>query len=262
MRKSITIKELKEIQLNILENVDKYCEVNGLQYFLAYGTLIGAIRHKGYIPWDDDIDIYMPRPDYDIFITEYNKTNSLYKVIDKSIDANYTIAFAKVHDTRTQINETMYQKEDFGVYIDIFPLDGIENNEKAIKITRFRHYLNTKRAILGRTRTFSKNIFLAIGKICLLPFSTKYILNKMERIAREINYEKAKYVNSFFSSTAYKEIVNKNIFEDYELVKFEHLTCRIPKGYDELLKKNYGNYMELPPIEKQVSHHVFEAWWK
>ena len=260
MNKKITIKELKQIQLNILESIDKFCTENNLQYFLAYGTLIGAVRHKGYIPWDDDIDICMPRPDYEKFIKKYNQYP--YAVIDHRNSPNYLIPFAKVHDIRTSMNETMYVQNDFGVYVDVFPLDGIKDFKKAKIVTTLRHFLNTKKAILGNKRSFKKNLIISISKVLLSPISIRSILRKMDSIAQEIDYDKAYYVNSFFSSTAYKEIFPKDIFNGYKLAKFEHLTCRIPKSYDEYLRINYGDYMKFPPKEKQVSHHVFNAWWK
>ena len=121
-RKYINVEELKHIQLDMLSDIAEFCEQNNIKYFLAYGTLIGAIRHKGYIPWDDDIDICMPRPDYDKFLSLYNKKDSAYKAVAFELDENYKLPFAKVNDTRTVMWETMYDQDVFGVYIDVFPL--------------------------------------------------------------------------------------------------------------------------------------------
>ena len=125
--RQISADELKEIQLNLLNNIDHFCKSNGIQYFLAYGTLIGAIRHDGFIPWDDDIDIAMPRPDYDRFIKKFNAYSKDYQVEDYSITDNYPTPFAKVIDTRTEMRMTLYNQRSSGVYIDVFPIDGIGN---------------------------------------------------------------------------------------------------------------------------------------
>ena len=105
--KAITEEELKVIQLDLLQKTADFCEKNGIRYYLCGGTLIGAIRHKGYIPWDDDIDISMPRPDYDRFISIFNKPENYYQVIDMSNDKKYGFPFAKVHDTRTFVDELL-----------------------------------------------------------------------------------------------------------------------------------------------------------
>ena len=137
--KIITSEELKAIQLDLLQKTADFCKENGIRYYLCGGTLLGAIRHKGYIPWDDDIDISMPRPDYDRFISMFNKPENDYQVIDMSNNKKYGLPFAKVHDTRTFVDELQYTKDQFGVYIDIFPIDGVGEDEQVLRILRWRN---------------------------------------------------------------------------------------------------------------------------
>ena len=182
--RQISADELKEIQLNLLNNIDHFCKSNGIQYFLAYGTLIGAIRHDGFIPWDDDIDIAMPRPDYDRFIKKFNAYSKDYQVEDYSITDNYPTPFAKVIDTRTEMRMTLYNQRSSGVYIDVFPIDGIGNANQIKQTIRLNKFLNTKKAVINGKRTFSKNIMLLLGKIVLSFISVENIIKKIDRILK------------------------------------------------------------------------------
>ena len=136
--KEIYLEELRVIQLELLQQIADFCEKNNIKYFLAYGTLIGAIRHKGYIPWDDDIDIVMPRDDYDRFLELYNEAYPFSKVVDMYNTKHYGFAFAKVHDVRTIIYETQYAQDSFGVFVDVFPIDGIKGESQIMNVIKLR----------------------------------------------------------------------------------------------------------------------------
>lgn len=262
MREIRTI-ELKSIQLDILQKIDSFCQENNINYFLSYGTLIGCIRHNGYIPWDDDIDICMPRPDYERFITLFNKNTDQHKVIEHRIENSYKLPFAKVYNTNTIMNEDMYIKDSFGVYIDIFPIDGI-NSSKQIKQSLFLNkLLNTKRAIINNNkRSILKRALLTLGKAIIYPITIHYIINKITKIATATSYVDAKFVANIVSPYGECEIMPKEYFNELNTHSFEGKNFKIPKEFDKYLKSIYGEYMVLPPIEKQISHHSFEAWWK
>lgn len=259
----INIEELKAIQLSILDEVTCYCENNGLKYFLGYGTLIGAIRHKGYIPWDDDIDIIMPRPDYERLINSFNATHNVRQVIAHTLNSYYSLPFAKVYDTRTCLHETMYKdKGVFGVYIDIFPLDGYGDVNQIKRINRLSEYLNAKKAVIDRQRSIKKNIIILIGKLLLLRKSIAQIVESMDIIAKTYSYESSNRVKSFFSVYGENEVCERVLLEETIKAEFEGKEYCVPKNYDAYLRLIYGDYMQLPPIEKRVTHHIFEAWWK
>lgn len=259
---TITPKELKEIQIEILKIVAKFCDDHEITYFLAFGTLIGAIRHKGFIPWDDDIDIAMPRPDYDRFISSFNKENSVFQVISIENNNHYGFSFAKVHDVRTIINETQYAQDSFGVYIDIFPIDGIRDKKQIYKLRRMNKYLHTKKANFTQ-RKLSKKIINAFGKIILLPFSTHTILKEIDRIARLCPFGSTPKAGCICDSVVgERAMVETDVFSGFQLQEFEGYQFKIPIGYDKWLRNIYGDYMELPPEDKRKTHHVFEAWWK
>lgn len=256
---------MKTIQLAILDEVDKFCRDNGITYFLTFGTLIGAVRHKGFIPWDDDIDIAMPRPDYERFVNNFNRQSnaSYYKVIDWLSSPNYGLPFAKVHDSRTVMHEYLYKQDDFGVYIDVFPIDGIERDKRQIpRVSRLVKLLNTKKAVLGRGRALWKDCVIGCGKFLLLPISKKFLIRRIEQIATSVDYDSAKEVACAVSFYSEKDIVRKVAVDKTIDCTFEGKTYKIPEGYDEYLSNIYGDYMKLPPVEKRVTHYLFEAWWK
>ena len=134
MQEIKTVEELQKIELEILKYIDKVCKENNLTYFLAYGTLIGAIRHKGFIPWDDDVDIQMPRDDYNKLCDILKEENGRYKLLDHKEGLGYIYPFAKVIDSNTRLIETgLTETVNMGVYIDIFPIDGTPNDFKKRK---------------------------------------------------------------------------------------------------------------------------------
>ena len=259
--KAIGIEELKKIQKDILDEVVAFCEENNIRYFLAYGTLLGAIRHNGYIPWDDDIDIHMPRSDYERFIELYTrKQHSEYKIVTHKLDRRYEVPFAKIFRKDTLVNEFFYKQSVFGVYVDIFPLDGIKSKWQATVCGQCIRCMYIKTMIFCNRQTFARKARLFATKLILLPFSSHFILKSMRRIARKYNYDECDKVCSFGSRTAIREILPRDVFDDYVTVTFEGSDYRAPKGYDRYLTQKYGNYMQLPPEDKRVSSHDSQAY--
>ena len=259
--RTINLEVLKSIQIDLLQKTADFCEKNGLRYFLCGGTLIGAIRHKGYIPWDDDIDIAMPRPDYDQFVKTFNQSENYYQVIDLLNDPDYTTPFAKVYDNRTILRELHYKKVKYGVYIDVFPADGVKDVAQIKKIMLLRKLLNTKKANYYH-RTISKKIINTFGKLLLLPFSAHQIATWMDNEMRKYPFGSLPMAGLIANPLGLGEMVDKAVFEHDIYQEFEGRKYRVPVGYDIWLRSIYGDYMQLPPVEHRVSHHIFDAWWK
>ena len=258
---AIGIDELKKIQKEILDEVVSFCEENNIRYFLAYGTMLGAIRHQGYIPWDDDIDIHIPRPDYEKFIELYNqKSNSEYQIVTHELDRRYKVPFAKIFRKGTIVNEFFYKQSVFGVYVDIFPLDGIKSKWQAYICGQCIRFMYIKTMIFCNRQTLARKARLFITKMILLPFSSHFILKTMRRIATRHNYDDCKQICSFGSRTAMKEILPREVYDNQTTATFEGSEYRIPQGYDRYLTQKYGEYMQLPPKDKQVSSHDSQAY--
>lgn len=265
-KKEIDINELKNIQLMMLADIDGFCTANDINYSLAYGTLLGSIRHQGYIPWDDDIDIMMPRKDYEKFIGQY--VSEFYKVIDVNNNINYSLPFAKIHDTRTVMQEFVDNDSSFGVYIDVFPIDNVPDS-------RFKEFIqfslksilnvihNIKNVKIAPKRGFIKNSILFLGHVVLLPYPLHSCAVSMDNLSKLFSNTKTKRSAIIAPANNSKGWINQcDVFTNYQRTKFENIDVSIITRYDELLTSIYGDYMKLPPIEKQVSHHNFKAWWK
>jgi lipopolysaccharide cholinephosphotransferase len=267
--KEINLDELKVIQLDMLKFVKKFCEKNNLKYYLCGGTLLGAIRHKGFIPWDDDIDIFMPMNDYKKFIELFNE-NEKYRLLNPYKSKDYYYLFSKLIDNRTYLKEDDKPHiDEMGVYIDIFPICGLPDNREEIDkyITKinglYKKHWHTFCKVWNYSDKKSKMIIKTIVKF---PY---YFLNRKKHIRQGIldlmekyDIEKSKYVGYILSWYVEKEVTRKEVYDKTIQVEFEVEIFSAPAGYDEYLTNLYGNYMELPPVEKRVSNHDFKAYWR
>lgn len=268
MKNMINVTELKKIQLDLLKTFACYCEENNLTYYLAYGTLIGAVRHKGYIPWDDDIDVMMPRNDYEKLISCFNIDNirSDVAVVSHEIDYDYYLPFAKLINTNTVIKEDINIDYELGVYIDVFPIENLGNDKRrAAKIIRrafcYNELLTIKYIKYRKERAFYKNALIFLGKTALKPISKNMIIYKLNKMGTQTNDTRyTKYVG--VTTVLDNALMESASFEEITIADFEGLRCCIPAKYNDILEKQYGDYMKLPPIEQQISHHAFTAWYK
>lgn len=253
--------ETKPIELETLLCVHNFCEQNGLKYFLIAGTLIGAVRHKGFIPWDDDVDIEMPREDYDRFVREFNVAN--YKVVTHENTKNYFYPYAKVFDTRTILDEKMRVKYDNGVGIDVFPIDSLSDNfeedEKNWKKIKFyRDIISAKLFWLKGMNPVKR----CCARLIAAFFNGKKVAEKITRIASA--YKGQKTQKSGVAVWGYgrdKERFDSDVYSERILMDFEGHQLYCSKQYDKILTQVYGDYMTPPPVEKRSSTHHFEAYY-
>jgi lipopolysaccharide cholinephosphotransferase len=268
MKNEISVEDLKHILLEILEYVDSFCEKNSINYFLCGGTALGAVRHKGFIPWDDDIDIMIPRPDYDKFIELMSKdSHTFYKLHSIEIDNSYIYSFAKVCDERTILEENV-NRPLLGIAIDIFPIDGFPNNpiqsDKFIKrIKRINHLFQIKLVRTNKSMPLYKRVTLPVLQCILKLCSARKISFYVITQCRKNDFSKSNYIGNIVWGYYNKEKTNKKVFEKSIRSLFEGQEFPLMQGYDEYLTNLYGNYMELPPEGKRHSPHTLNnIYWK
>ena len=265
-QREIKIEELKEIQLEILKNIHKFCITYSIRYSLACGTLLGCVRHGGYIPWDDDIDIYVPREDYDRLVRIFPQVfMDRYKLVSLERDENWDRPYAKAFDVRTILFESG-TTDPLSVNIDIFPVDEVpENNLKWNIYNSIRIFINNvyqlKFVNYSSERSFIKNFAAALVKYVTCPLSKRKLAQLIDRYSRL--YNKKGYSRYFENilGLLQKKPFNKSLFDDLILLKFEDQKFYCFRDFDSYLTSGYGDWRTLPPINKQVSHHSFRAYY-
>lgn len=269
--KKIKLEEIKKIQIDMLLHIDAFCKLRGIDYYLMYGTLLGAIRHNGYIPWDDDIDIVMFRDDYEKFFLDFNKKEyaSKYHAISTENNSNYYLPMGKVIDTTTILLEDMRDAFPIGVYIDIFPIDNLPEDKEKIKcllhqIRILTRLLSYKQSFWDERRSVKKNIFYGIARFILTPVSYSSICKRINLVASKYkNNKKSVFIGSMVLGLyGEREIWKRENFVDSIKWGFEGEYFTIPIGYDQILRRLYGEYMIPPPKEEQKSHHRFLVFWR
>lgn len=264
MKKANT-RDLQQVQLEIMSYVDDYCRKNGIRYSLYGGTLIGAIRHKGFIPWDDDIDIMMERSDYDKFVKSFNNQDSSYKLAAFEIDSNYPYPFAKISDNRTKLNERIYRNYPLGINIDVFPVEYLPYNQKKLRLIYLKQsilhmMLNVKLLTDLKSRKIGKIIILILSFVLLMPFTRKFIIRQMMKNANHNKDNDIHYMGDVLGGYGIKEVLEKTDFDNYIDLDFEGHRFMAIQGYDHYLKNVFGDYMKLPPINQRITHHHFDAF--
>lgn len=258
----LTVNDMKKIQLDILRSFIWYCENNQLDYFLAAGTAIGAVRHQGFIPWDDDIDVMMPRSSYDKFLKNY--INDQYEAYDCWRRDDYYYPFAKLVDRSTLLKEKTRVPTSFGVYIDIFPIDVIPESKIEILYLKFQRNLIdlkiTSKVAIEKKRTIWKRLILNIADYLFRNESLLDCVREMDSLYKKYIDKQSKYmyVISFFFLD--RTPMPKEVYSDFVYCIFEGIKCRLPIGNDMILRDIYGDYMKLPPIEEQVNRHDVEIY--
>lgn len=263
----MTLQDIKDVSFDILKDVHGFCVTHNIHYTLFGGSMIGAIRHKGIIPWDDDIDIAMPRPDYERFVAEYQSDHG-YKLFSP-IKSNCYLGFSRVCEmSKTYVNcmQLQWTKEKTGCWIDVFPLDAAPDSEEGIKnaiieCTKWWNGTYTYRSLLPNKPFIMQTLKRVKYGI---PYILKGGAKRYDAICKKLPWGSTNHVCNF-SYMAYG-IKEYELFEDFEefiLVDFSGFQFYCAKGYDRIMRRKYGDYMQLPPLEEQHKRqHDFNYFWK
>ena len=255
--------------IDVLSVFIRICEAQGLRYFCAGGTAIGAVRHQGMIPWDDDIDVFMPRPDYDRFLAlAAHSMPEGYEVLSPYATKDYPMYFAKMCNARTTLLENERIPCVFGLYIDIFPLDGACDDVETCyrEKRRFKRLMNKLEAVsthnsfgeyvglLTKRREWGRFAVKTVA-FCCRSWLRRWLLKQMDSIAYGHDYVLSSRVVTYSGAYQRQEIYPKAWLETPQMFAFEGLMVNLPHDYDAYLRHFFGDYMTLPPVEQRASHH-------
>lgn len=256
----LKLREVQLLQLNVMKEIHKVCVSNGINYYIIAGSLLGAVRHGGFIPWDDDIDIAMMRPDYELFKSKFDELfdTDRFFLQHYGSDQDFMPALMRlcIKNTYVDIQAQAHLKFCKNTYIDIFPLDNVPDEENLrveqnLDLKRVDHLLGLKLYRIYPQNGFFKKLFKKLVSE-LLPL--KILQKKRENIMKRYNFDKTRCVSSTVSKYGYmRQIMDKRIYGEPTLIDFEDTSFFAPKLYKEYLTKLYGkDYMNIPPVEKRV----------
>jgi len=251
--KALSLDEYKRLLLVMLKDIDVFCKENNIQYYLDSGTLLGAVRHKGFIPWDDDIDLVMPRNDYEHFILCFDTENC--SILSHKTRKDYFYPYAKVNFKNSTVKEVeLPEIEGLGVNIDVFPLDGMPDN----LILRRIH--QDTLMFLNKTRALSVRLKRKVPSFFKPVFRWKCLVALLDHLAKKYDMHKTQYCGNIVATTVRHKEIPIQCFDGTDYLPFEDDSFPVPTGYDAYLTELYGDYMKLPPKEQQVTRHHIEAF--
>ncbi len=267
--KKLSQTDIKIEELKILISFAKYCDEHELTYALAYGTLLGAVRHEGFIPWDDDIDIVMPRPDYSALmeLVKSGDFPSNLKVVSTEL-TGYLPAIAKVVNPNIEVDSgRTIEGNRENLWIDIFPMDGIPNNPMGQKLLYLRSKILGTLSIVSTLDWRYKSSFLMrsaaffFGPIARHSSLETWASKRLRNLCLQIPYDSSDLVGTIAWGLGTCEIVPRSVYDDLIDIVFEGHSFKAPRDYDRVLSQEYGDgYMQLPPESKRVTHEL-DAFW-
>lgn len=250
-RRLLSVDEMKTKEKAMLSFIDSYCRENGLRYWVCGGTLLGAVRHQGFIPWDDDIDVFLPMPDY-LKFTEDLRNDPNYELMGYGTEGgeNFIEPFAKLLEKDTVLDESIGTLRKLSaVWVDVFPIVGLPDDDRE-RHCFFSEYRETEKSAW-------QDFYKTDGDIGVFK---KWFVKQKEYL-HKYDFDKAGYVGVLGTKYDEKDSTTRSVYDDTIRMKFEDIEVNAPAGFKEYLSNLYGsNYMDLPPVEKRVTIHDIKAY--
>ena len=267
--KELSLKEIQNHSLEILMDIDEVCRNNSIKYCIVFGTLIGAIRHKGFIPWDDDIDIAMTRENYNTFLSVYKKVGK-FRIVNSETEPKCPYMITRISDDHFKLESLYGSDYNIGTFVDIYPYDGIgKGNDSINRIVKMSSCYSKRlsRSLEKNPFRTVKNLHRGLKKWLLLPtfvipklIGADYYRKRLRNLTEQYSYSDSDYVGCAIWMLIKKECFKKKWIEDIIDIKFEDKTIMAPRYYDEMLRCNFGDYMQLPPEDERVGHHFYKIY--
>ena len=241
--------------LGILKAVHGVCREHGLHYYIWAGTMIGAVRHKGFIPWDDDLDIAMPRRDYDLLVAHAKEwLPEPYEMVCAETDHTYPLPFGKIQDASTTLIERMHLKYLGGVYIDVFPLDGVPQHPLVRKwhFARYEYYKRVLYLLCRDPYKHGHGISSWVPLLCRKCYTLGGVQGKIRRLLKQYDYDACRLVADYDDGS--HGTMDKSILGRPTPYPFEDFMAYGVEDYDTYLTNKYGDYMTVPPQARQRQH--------
>lgn len=266
--KNDSLRKLQLCELDILKDIVNICDKHNLIYYMMGGTFLGAVRHKGFIPWDDDVDIALSREDYEKLFEILEKELPKKYVIDNFYKNKDCITYAsRIENPSKKVKENASSTELIrNAWIDVFPLDGMPNNRIIRQIHKFRllyHRMMVRYSTFSKTvvknkkhRPLHEKILIFIGNHTNIEkrLDSNKRLIKLDKALKKYKYNESKYVVNFMGAYSFKEMFSKEIYDNYTKYQFEDTMLNAPKDYDTVLSQMYGDYMKVPEVDDRNKH--------
>lgn len=270
--KELSLREIQMAEFGVLQKLSELCEKLDLRYYLFYGTLLGAVRHQGFIPWDDDVDVAMPRPDYEKLLAYCEENAEALKplyLMHCRTDKRYIYPIARLCDTRYYVDYENTVDYGLGLFVDIYPLDGCGETEAVAKkihrkndiLQRLTHLAGTDKFRPSFTGGIHRTAVKFVSYFYVKLMGARHFALKADRNSQKLSYDTDPYVSCTVWFDWYHRF-EKAMLDKPAYLTFEGQEFSAPGDYDKLLTDWYGDYMQLPPEEARVGHHYYKAYLK